>query len=190
MNVLLSLAITAAMPLALTLAATGDEKIDPKRAKSAYEFTVHDIDGETVDLKKYEGKVAVVVNVASRCGYTKSNYEALEKLYREYKDKGVAILAFPANNFGGQEPGSNEEIKSFCSDKHDVTFDLFSKVSVKGTDKAPLFQFLTKKGGDIGWNFEKFVLNKKGEVIGRFKSGVLPTDAKVRELIDKALAEG
>src|SRR6185295_8406742 len=142
-------------------------------ASSVHEFTLKSIDGKTTPLANYKGKVVMIVNVASRCGYT-PQYTQLEAVYAKYKDQGLVILGFPANNFMGQEPGTDEEIKTFCSTKYNVTFPLFSKISVKGDDKAPLYQFLTDKtanpttGGEIGWNFTKFLVDRDGKVIQRF----------------------
>jgi glutathione peroxidase len=154
--------------------------------------TVKKIDGSPVDLSKYKGKVVLVVNVASRCGYT-GQYAGLQKLYDGYKDKGFVILGFPANEFGGQEPGSDAEIATFCSSKYGVTFDMFSKVVVKGADKAPLYKALTEGStppGEVGWNFEKFLIGRDGKIVGRYKSGVAPDDAKLTGAIEAELAKG
>lgn len=158
---------------------------------SFYDFKVDNIDGKPVDLKDYKGKVVLVVNVASKCGYT-GQYEDLEALYQKYKEKGLVILGFPANNFGGQEPGSNAEIKTFCSSKYNVTFPMFSKVSVKGNDQAELFTFLTKQTnpdftGDIKWNFEKFLIGQDGKLIHRYRSGADPLDDDLEAAIKEAL---
>ena len=143
-------------------------------------------------LSAYKGKAILLVNVASQCGYT-PQYEGLEAVYRKYKDQGFVVLGFPANNFGGQEPGTDEEIKTFCSSKYNVTFPMFSKISVKGEDKAPLYQFLTDTaanpttGGEIKWNFTKFLVDKNGKVIARFEPAVKPESAEVAAAIEKAL---
>ena len=143
-------------------------------ASSVYDFTLSSIDGAAAPLSSFKGKVVLLVNVASKCGYT-PQYAGLEKLYETYKDKGFVIVGVPANNFGAQEPGSNEEIKTFCSRNYNVTFPMMSKVSVKGADTTPLYQYLTDKtanpktGGDIKWNFTKFLVDKKGNVINRFR---------------------
>jgi glutathione peroxidase len=153
-----------------------------------YDIKVKTIDGKEVSLSDYKGKVLLIVNVASKCGYT-PQYEGLQKVYEKYKDKGFEILGFPCNDFGGQEPGSNEEIKEFCSTKFNVTFQLFDKIKVLGDDKSPLYSKLIKyePSGDIGWNFEKFVVDKNGNVSGRFKSKIKPEDEDITSLIEKEI---
>ena len=159
---------------------------------SIYDFTLKDIDHKEVNLGQYKGKVVLLVNVASRCGFT-PQYEGLQKVYLKYKDRGFVILGFPANNFMSQEPGSDEEIKTFCSTKYNVTFPIFSKISVKGDDIHPLYKFLTSKetnpefGGDIKWNFRKFLLDKSGKVIARFEPKVTPESDPMIQAIEKAL---
>ncbi len=161
-------------------------------ANSVYDFTLKDIDGKDASLAQYHGKVLLLVNVASRCGYT-PQYEGLEKVYLQYKDRGLVILGFPANNFMGQEPGTNEEIKSFCSLKYNVTFPMFAKISVKGEDIHPLYKYLTDKqsdpqfGGDVKWNFNKFLVGRDGKIIGRFEPAVKPESSEVTQAIEKAL---
>ena len=161
-------------------------------ASSVLDFTMKSIDGQPAPLSAYKGKVVLIVNVASRCGYT-PQYEGLEAVYRKYKDRGLVILGFPANNFGGQEPGTDEEIKTFCSSKYNVTFPMFSKISVKGGDQAPLYQFLTDTktnsaaGGEIKWNFTKFLVDRSGKVVTRFEPAVTPESAEVTGAIEKAL---
>lgn len=175
------------------------KKKAPKRVPTntkmpALAFTMKDIDGKDQDLRQYYGDVVLMVNVASKCGYT-PQYKGLEKLYEDKKDKGFVILGFPANNFGRQEPGSDTQIKDFCTKNYNVTFPLFSKVSVKGDDCCPLYQYLTDKkaghkhGGDVKWNFSKFLVNRKGEIIARFDSATEPDAKKLLKAIDKALAE-
>jgi glutathione peroxidase len=165
-----------------------------KKAGSVLEFKVKDIDGKEVDLSSYQGKVVMIVNTASQCGLT-PQYKDLEAIYEKYKDKGFEILAFPANEFGAQEPGSNEEIKTFCSTKYKVSFPLFSKIVVKGEGIHPLYQYLTgestngKYAGVIPWNFTKFLVNRKGEVIARFEPRQKPTAEPVTDAIEKALGE-
>jgi glutathione peroxidase len=161
--------------------------------KSIYDFTMNSIDGESTPLAKYRGQVVLVVNVASRCGFT-PQYSALEKVYEKYRDRGFVTVGFPANNFGGQEPGTNQEIKTFCSTKYNVTFPMMAKVSVKGDDKAPLYQFLTDKsanpqtGGEIQWNFTKFLIGPEGRPVARFEPNVTPDDPQVTAAIEKELA--
>ena len=153
--------------------------------------TMKKIDGKEVDLASYKGKVVLIVNVASRCGYT-GQYAGLQKLYDSYKDKGLVVLGFPANEFGAQEPGTDAEIATFCSSKYGVTFDMFSKIVVKGADKAPLYKSLTESAdpkGEVGWNFEKFLIGRDGKVVGRFKSGVAPDDATLKAAIEAALTK-
>ena len=158
---------------------------------SVYEFKVKNIEGKEVDLSGYKGKVLLIVNVASKCGAT-PQYDPLQALYKKYEDKGLVVLGFPANNFGGQEPGTDTEIAEFCTSKYSVDFPMFSKVSVKGDDKAPLFSYLTSaenpdKQGDIGWNFEKFLIGKDGKLIRRFATKVDPTNADLVAAIETAL---
>ena len=161
-------------------------------ANSVYDFTLKDIDGKDTSLSQYHGKVLLLVNVASRCGFT-PQYAGLEALYEKYKDRGLVILGFPANNFMSQEPGTNEEIKSFCSLKYNVTFPMFSKISVKGSDIHPLYQYLTDKqtdpqfGGDVKWNFNKFLVGRDGKIIARFEPPVKPDSDEMTQAIEKAL---
>lgn len=156
-------------------------------ASSVYEFTMNSIDGQPLPLANFKGKVLLIVNVASFCGFT-PQYEALEAVYEKYKDQGFVIAGFPANNFGAQEPGTNEEIKTFCTRKYNVKFPIYSKISVTGPDKAPLYQFLTDTaGGEIKWNFTKFLIDRDGKVIARFESPVKPDSPEGISAIEKAL---
>jgi glutathione peroxidase len=165
-----------------------------KKVNSVLEFTVKDIEGNDVELAKYKGEVLLIVNTASKCGLT-PQYSALEALYEKYKEKGFKVLAFPANQFGGQEPGTNAQIITFCKDKYNVTFPVFSKIVVKGDGIHPLYQYLTSKdtdpkfAGEIGWNFAKFLVNRKGEVIARFEPREKPDSTKVTGAIEEALSE-
>ena len=167
-------------------------KGEVKNMQSIYDFTVNDVGGKPVKLSQFKGKVILIVNVASKCGFT-PQYEGLQKLYSEYADKGLVILGFPANNFGGQEPGTNSEIKEFCTTKYSVTFPMFSKISVKGTDIHPLYQYLTSKetdpdfAGDITWNFNKFLIDASGKIVARFDSKDKPESEKVVNAIQLAL---
>lgn len=171
----------------MTSATTAD-----KKPGSIYDFTVKNIDGKDVPLSQYKGKVLLIVNVASRCSYT-PQYRDLETLYRKYKDRGFVILGFPANNFRSQEPGTDAEIKTFCSLNYDVTFDLFSKISVKGGDQHPLYAFLTSPetnpgyAGEVRWNFQKYLVGKDSKVIAKFMSEVEPLSENVQTSIANAL---
>jgi len=162
------------------------------KAPKALDFTVKTIKDKDKHLGVYAGQVVMVVNVASKCGQTKQ-YEALEKLYQTYKDQGLVILGFPANNYGGQEPGSNLQILEFCTGEYDVNFDMFAKVSAKGEDIAPFLDYLTAhspddgKGKDIRWNFEKFLIDREGNVAHRFRTKVQPMDKNVIAAIETAL---
>jgi glutathione peroxidase len=155
-------------------------------ADNIHEFTMKSIDGQPTPLASYKGKVVLAVNVASKCGYT-PQYAGLEALYQKYKGKGLVIAGFPANNFGGQEPGTNDEIKTFCDRNYKVTFPMFSKISVKGADQDPLYQYLTQKGGEVKWNFAKFLIGKDGKVIKKFDSGVEPSSEELAKAIEAAL---
>jgi glutathione peroxidase len=167
-------------------------RADDKAPKSVLDFKVKDIDGKDVDLGSFKGKTLLVVNVASNCGLTEKQYGSLGKLHEKYKELGFEILAFPANNFGKQEPGTDPEIKQFCATKN-VAFKLFSKISVKGEDIHPLYKFLTAKetnpkfAGEVRWNFDKFLVGPKGEVLARFEPKADPLGKEVTEAIDKAL---
>ena len=155
-----------------------------------YDFTMKDIDGKDVSLGDYKGKVLLVVNVATLCGNT-PQYEALEKLYEANKDKGLVVLGFPANEFGQQEPGTNQEIKEFCSAKFNVTFPMFEKIIVKGEGTAPLFAKLAAQpapiGGEPKWNFTKFLVDRTGNVIARYESKTTPEDNALNAKIDELL---
>ena len=161
--------------------------------KTIFDFTLNSIDGQPTPLSTFKGKVVLLVNVASRCGYT-PQYVGLESIYEKYKDRGFVIVGIPANNFGGQEPGTNQEIKTFCTAKYNVTFPMMAKVSVKGSDITALYQFLTDKslnpdtGGEIGWNFTKFLVGPDGKVIARFDSKMEPDSPQVTGAIEKTLA--
>lgn len=161
--------------------------------KSVFDFTMTDIDGDNVKLNKYKGNVLLVVNTASKCGYT-PQYEGLENIYKKYNAQGFYVLGFPANNFMGQEPGTNEEIKEFCTLKYKTTFPMFAKISVKGADQHPLYNFLTNSktdpefAGDIKWNFNKFLVDRNGKVVARFDSKATPESPEVTAAIEKYIA--
>jgi glutathione peroxidase len=153
-------------------------------------FTMDSIDGKAVDLSKYKGRVVLMVNVASQCGYT-PQYEGLQDLHEKYTAKGLSILGFPSNDFGSQEPGSNSEIAQFCKQNYGVQFDMFSKIVVRGAGQAPLYRYLTthpRFRGDVSWNFEKFLIGRDGEVLGRFRSAVEPGSKEMTSAIEAALA--
>ena len=185
LSVLLMSSLLTSIPAGTVIA--GD-----KETKSIYDFTMKTIEGKDTQLSAYKGKVLLIVNVASRCGYT-PQYEGLEALYRKYKDQGFTILGFPANNFGRQEPGTDAEILTFCSTKYGVTFDMFSKISVKGGDQHPMYGFLTSTktnpqfSGDVKWNFQKYLVDRKGNIVGKFDSADKPLSSEMTSAIEKAL---
>ncbi len=190
----LAVLIIASISLALAFATGADtaKKEPPMIEKSVLEFTLMNIDGKDVKLDTYRGKVLLITNVASKCGYT-PQYEGLQAIYSKYQSQGLVVLGFPANNFLGQEPGTNEEIKTFCQLKYNVSFPMFSKISVKGADIHPLYRFLTSKetdpefGGDISWNFNKFLVDRSGKIIARFETKEKPEGEKIVQAIEKAL---
>jgi glutathione peroxidase len=184
-----------ALAVVAGLAVTGAAWAGPSNEKPpALNFTVKSNDGASVDLSRYRGQVLLIVNTASKCGYT-PQYAGLEKLYREYKDRGLRILAFPANDFGHQEPGTDAEIRAFCTQNYNVSFDLFSKVTVKGPEKVPLYRYLTEQeadpslNGEIKWNFTKFLVDRQGRVVARFEPAVDPDTPAFRQAVEKLLAE-
>lgn len=182
-----------ACAIALMFAVAGTTFASEKEYKSVHEFTMKDIEGKEVKLDKYKGKVVLLVNVASKCGYTKQ-YKPLQELYSKYKDKSLVIVGLPANNFGGQEPGTNKEILEFCTENYDVSFPMLSKVSVKGEDIHPLISYLNKQEnpdytGDIEWNFEKYLISKDGKLLHRFRSKTEPLSEELTKAIDAALKD-
>ncbi len=174
-------------------AARADSKGDAK-VGSVLDHKMKGIDGKDVDLAKYKGNVVLIVNVASRCGLT-PQYSGLERVYEKYKDQGFVIIGVPANEFGGQEPGTDEQISKFCTDKYNVTFPMLSKVVVKGKGITPLYEQLTKKekdpklNGDIKWNFTKFLVGRNGEVVGRFEPRTTPEAPEVTKAIEAELTK-
>ena len=179
--------ISASLPIGVLLIMVASASA----GSGLYNFTLNSIDGKPAPLADYKGKVVMIVNVASQCGYT-PQYSALESIYERYKDKGFVILGFPANNFGAQEPGTNEEIKTFCTRKYNVTFPMYAKISVKGADQSPLYSYLTKQtppgiGGDIKWNFTKFLVDRNGNVVQRFEPAITPDSKEVTGAIEKQL---
>lgn len=196
-----TIGLAASLILGLTISCKPGYAFEPntdeaKNAKSAtvapvYQFTLNDIDGQAVDLTRFQGKVLLLVNTASFCGNT-PQYDGLQTLYEQYQAKGFEILAFPANNFGKQEPGTNEEIKTFCYTKYALDFPLFSKISVKGDDTHPLYQYLTQQSpfpGEIEWNFQKFLVDRQGKVIARFRPGLKPLSQQIVTGIEQALTQ-
>lgn len=155
---------------------------------SFHELTANRLNGKPEKLSDFQGKVLLVVNTASECGYT-PQYAGLEKLWEGYKDKGVVVLGFPSNDFGGQEPGSAEQIAQFCELRYKVTFPLFDKVKTKGAGQSPVYEFLARKHGEPKWNFHKYVVGKDGQVKAAFPSSVTPDSAELKAALDKALAE-
>lgn len=191
--------ITAAITLCLFIALQAgsaqvkksDKKDSAMPSKGVLDFTMNTIDGKLQPLSAYKGKVLMIINTASECGFT-PQYETLEKLYETYKDKGFRILAFPANNFGEQEPGTNSEIKKFCSTKYHTTFDLFEKISVKGADQHPLYKYITQDSpfpGDVKWNFQKYLVDRSGKIAVRYMSKVDPMSKEVTEEVEKLLKQ-
>ena len=186
--IILALALSA---LSTTQTASAQSKEKGISLTGIHAFTMKTIDGKTKKLADYKGNVVLVVNVASFCGYTKQ-YSTLEKLYQEYKDKGFIILGFPSNDFGEQEPGTDEEIKEFCSTKYNVSFDMFSKITVKGEGMHPLYTYLTKNSGhdgDIGWNFTKFLIDRDGTVAARFGTKVDPMGEELRGAVQTLISK-
>ena len=179
--------IATVAALALGVSANADDK-----PKSALDFKVKTIEGKEVSLDKYKGKVVLIVNVASKCGLT-PQYEGLQELYAKHKDEGLVVLGFPANEFGKQEPGTNDEIKEFCKSKYNVDFDMFAKIVVKGDGQAPLYKFLTTKAkpaGDIKWNFEKFLISRDGKIANRFTPRQAPDSPEVVKAVEAELKKG
>lgn len=161
------------------------------KTASVYDFTMDDIDGKPVNLGQYRGKVLLLVNTASFCGNT-PQYSDLEKIYETYQENGFEILAFPANNFGQQEPGTNQEIKSFCFTKYSLTFPLFSKISVKGEDKHPLYRYLTEQSpfpGEVEWNFQKYLIDRSGNVVARYHHRTKPLSDEIIRGVETALTK-
>ena len=182
---LLPLVFLAILPVLVPAAVLG---ADAGAVKSFYDLKVPSLEEDTVDLAAYRGKVTLVVNVASQCGYT-PQYSGLEKLHLELSAKGFAVLGFPSNDFGGQEPGTAEEIRKFCSVNYDVTFPVFSKVVTRpGASQSPAYAFLGRSGNLPGWNFSKYVVGRDGRVVAFFPSQVAPESPELRAAIDKALA--
>lgn len=173
-------------PWILTIAIISPALSQEKKAMSFHQFTVNTLDGNPQSLSAFKGKVALVVNVASECGFT-PQYEGLQKLSTDYKDKGLVVLGFPCNQFGGQEPGTPEQIQLFCSSKFHVTFPMFEKIDVKGPHQAPLYAFLTAKFDEPKWNFSKYLVGKDGQVLAAFPSQITPDSSELHKAIEAAL---
>jgi glutathione peroxidase len=174
-----------------TVQADQEGMIMAAKTTSIYDFTMDDIDGKPVNLSQYRGKVLLVVNTASMCGNT-PQYSELETMYETYQEKGFEILAFPANNFGQQEPGTNQEIKNFCFTKYSLTFPLFSKISVKGDDKHPLYHYLTEQSpfpGEVEWNFQKYLIDRSGNVVARYHHRTKPLSEEIVRGVETALSK-
>ncbi len=186
----ISLAVLLALGLSAGLDAAPKAKTKEKEAPvGVHQFTVKTIAGQPKSLADYKGKALLIVNVASECGYT-PQYKDLEALHQKYKGQGLAVLGFPSNDFGGQEPGSEAEIKQFCERNYGVSFDLFAKVNAKSEPQEPLYAHLTTQPGfegAVGWNFTKFLVGKDGKVVGRFASGVKPLSDELTQAVEKAL---
>ncbi len=176
--IFLSLFLFISLNLNAEITKQSNSKSGIKMNKSIYDFQVETIDGKKQNLEVYKGEVLLIVNTASKCGYT-PQYEGLEKLYSDYKDKGFAVLGFPCNQFKGQEPGTNKEIEEFCKLNYDVQFPLFSKIDVNGENAHPLYQYLkanSQDNADIRWNFTKFLIDKNGNIIKRYEPAVTPAE--------------
>ncbi|KAF0149359.1 MAG: Peroxiredoxin [Ignavibacteria bacterium] len=190
-NQLLSFITSISVLLTSSIFAKETSSSKDETSENIFDLTVKDINGKEVKLSVYKGKVLLIVNVASKCGYTKQ-YAGLEAIYEKYRDKGFEILAFPCNDFGGQEPGTNEEIQEFCSSTYNVKFKLFDKVKVLGEEQTPLYSRLTNsknvEPGNVKWNFEKFLINKDGNIVSRYRSKVTPESEELTKAIEKELA--
>jgi len=184
-----SLCAGIALLAAVTLGFAEDKKVP-----AVLSFKMKSLDGKDVDLAKYNGKVLLIVNVASKCGYT-PQYKGLEALHEKYAEQGLVVLGVPANEFGKQEPGSDADIAKFCSDKYGVKFDMLAKVVVKGADQVPLYKHLTDKstnpkfGGEVKWNFTKFLIGRNGDIVARFEPGVEPTSKELTSAVEAELAK-
>lgn len=187
----IGLTVISLLALAFWVKGGTERRTSHTGAQSVLDFTMNTIDGIPCPLSKYRGNVLMIVNTASKCGFT-PQYETLEQLYRTYKERGFLILAFPENNFLWQEPGTNEEIRKFCKDNYDVTFDLFAKISVKGNDKHPLYKYITEESslpGEIKWNFQKYLVDRHGQIVARYSPSVDPMTEEVRAKVEALLAE-
>ena len=192
MKKLISRLLTIFLAAVSTTALPAQTFSEPMVEKSIYDFVAKSIDGKDAPLSEYRGKVMLIANTASKCGFT-PQYADLEKLYTTYKDRGVVVLGFPSNDFLGQEPGTNQDIKIFCQRNYGVTFPLFEKATVTGSDKQPIFKYLTEQAnpelsGGVRWNFEKFLIDRDGELVDRWRSLSKPMSSKITDKIDKLIA--
>ncbi len=197
-SVVLMLSAAATLTLAGVCLAEGDKPQDKqeeaKKVPAVLSFKMKSLEGREVDLARYQGKVVLMVNTASKCGFT-PQYKALEALHKKYAQKGLAVLGFPANDFGAQEPGTDAQIKEFCQKNYGVDFDMFSKVVVKGEGKCPLYKFLTEEktdpkfAGEVKWNFEKFLIGRDGRIVARFASKVAPDSEELTRAVEAELAK-
>ncbi len=186
-----SLALLLALPFyTVSIKRPQTEKVPSDKVSQLYAFKVRTIDGQETSLVKYKGKVLLIVNVASECGFT-PQYASLQQIYEKYKDRGFVILGFPSNDFGQQEPGTDAQIKTFCESKYNVSFDMFSKIDVKGPNQAPVYKYLTticETPHEFTWNFNKFLVDRSGKVVNYFPSNVTPTDPVLTKHIEELLA--
>jgi glutathione peroxidase len=182
----------------MTLALQAEDKKEPAKSEKAVpavlNFKMKSLGGKEVDLSKYQGKVVLMVNVASKCGAT-PQYTPLQELHEKYKDQGLVVLGFPCNQFGAQEPGTATEIEEFCTENYGVTFDMFEKIDVNGEKAAPLYKYLTSKetnpdsSGKINWNFEKFLISRDGKIVSRFKTQISPDEPEVVKAIEAEIGK-
>jgi glutathione peroxidase len=186
-----ALAGITAVVLMITVVSVAQDKPQEKPVPDTLNFRMKSLTGQDVNLADYSGKVILMVNTASKCGYT-PQYEGLQALYTKYKDKGLVLLGFPSNDFGGQEPGTDSQIAEFCKANYGVTFPMFSKVAVKGDQKVALYKYLTEHApttGEIKWNFEKFLIGKEGKIVNRFLSKIEPTSDEITKAVEAELAK-
>lgn len=194
MTMTMTVLASAAMLGVMAFAAQTAEPVDraPEDAAQGLSFTMLRLSGEPENLEDYRGKVVLMVNTASKCGFT-PQYAGLQALYEKYKDQGLVVLGFPANNFGGQEPGTSHDIAEFCRENYGVTFPIFAKISVKGEDIHPLYRKLIGApapiGGEVQWNFQKYLLDRDGHVVSKFLSPVEPQDEQITKQIEELLAQ-
>lgn len=182
------------LTLSASVLTAGDDRKEGNKVPAVLNFKMKGLDGKEVDLARYQGKVILIVNTASKCGYT-PQYKGLEALHEKYADQGLVVLGVPSNDFGHQEPGTDQDISEFCTKNYGVKFDMLSKVPVKGPDQTPLYRFLTSKdtdpefAGPIKWNFTKFLISRDGKIVNRFESKVKPESAELTHAIEAELGK-